>query len=1258
MEIVSGSGGGAGFHTAPSTQMLRYLRRVDDVTEGRVRWGILTNGECWRLYYAGARSVSDQFFEINLNSLFQGKSDDIADDGSECRYFDHWLRVFVLMFRRASFAPTSSDNETYHLRALTKGKYYEERVTQELSKVVFNVVFPNLARTIAAEVPKANLIDVRHATLILLYRLLFLFHAEDRNLLPVDDDRYRSYALRRRIREDIKNRKEDNETFSDVQDGYWQAIDSLAQAIDGGDSSIGLPPYNGGLFDRNTTPILNGINIPDSVLADVIVQLSYEHSSGEYRYINYRDLSVQQLGSIYEGLLEFELWDDPNNGVSIRPNPFARKVSGSYYTPDSLVSLVLKETLEPLIRERREAFVSKASELAKANAAEADAVKQLQKTDIAEALLCLRICDPAMGSGHFLVNLVDYLSEAVIEAIAEVKSVTNSLCSDYTSPVTERIDEMRDTIIQNAEENGWELDSEQLNDRHIIRRIILKRCVYGVDKNPMAVELAKVSLWLHTFTAGAPLSFLDHHLRCGDSLFGETVERVLKRLNESGQELLIASALKDAWSSAESMQDLERLADAEITEANKSAEIYKTVKSKTAALDRFMKLYHAMDWLFSSDKRDRTIVKSWLDGRFGDPVEVAENAAWDTSSLATLYPSEQKCESNLTSAKLTDDEERFAYILNEALKLAKEERFFNWEIAFPGVWNKWKNGRVGGFDALIGNPPWEMHRFNEIPWFASRDPEISKAERKSEREKKIKALRRKNAPLWNDYQSAKKRIKQGMSMMKSEKYCFEWTNTGNMDLYKIFTERATQLVSPTGLVGFIIKSGIATDLATAPFFRDRIERKSIKSVFGFFNKELFSDVHKSERPCVFVTSGGREFDTVDCAYGLYSPEELADEERCYQLSTKDFSLINPNSGTAPVFAYKRDQRIVTEIYHRIPVLHTHGIDSTPRWPITFRKILDVSKSEIDATLRTEDQLTEKEKAYPIDMNRFQSADEIWLPLYEGKMTQAYDHRAASIRVNTENMFRQGQKDELSDLDKRDPDKYPSPHYYVGRSNSRWPNSDKWIVAFKEVTATTNMRTMIATILPECGASTTMPVLFIDDDVKDRSAHASLIVSNLNSISFDFIARQKVPGVHFNWYVLEQLPVITLDMAKKKTFGSKSAQQVISEAVLKLVYTSYDMAPFAQDMGYVDETGCVLEPFLWDAQARQRLMAKIDAVYFHLYGIFDPTDIASSRKKIRYIYSTFPIFEKKESKMQHRSSDLALAYCNTLASGHPESEPEL
>ena len=542
--------GRRGEETAPSTQMLRYLRRVDDLTTGKLRWGILTNGARWRLYYQGARSVSEQFFEMDLAALLDlpGHNEGLVALTEDDRR--HWLKVFALVFRREAFLAGTADPRTFHQRAIEEGRFYEERVAASLSALVFGQVFPELASAIAAAAPEASLPEVREATLVLLYRLLFILYAEDRDLLPVRNTSYDDYALREKVRGDVRRRKDRDDVFSTSAARYWSAIDDLCRAIDQGDASIGLPPYNGGLFDRKRIPLLANIQLGDDVMAKAIDALSFEQTPNGRRYINYRDLGVQQLGSIYERLLEQEIVREGSE-IAVRPNVFARKGSGSYYTPDDLVGLIIEETIGPLVRSSMDNFTAKHSELAGGQLPEDRRISRLKQLDPAEKLLELKVCDPAMGSGHFLVNLVDHLADWVITAMAEAEA----LVDDYISPLTERIDVIRNTIMGNAEERGWAIDTEQLDDRHIVRRMVLKRCVYGVDKNPMAVELAKVSLWLHTFTVGAPLSFLDHHLRCGDSLFGSWVRNGIDRAKQQGGPLFLQGPFKTGHTSCGSHAD-------------------------------------------------------------------------------------------------------------------------------------------------------------------------------------------------------------------------------------------------------------------------------------------------------------------------------------------------------------------------------------------------------------------------------------------------------------------------------------------------------------------------------------------------------------------------------------------------------------------------------------------------------------------------------------------------------------------------------
>ena len=223
-----------------------------------------------------------------------------------------------------------------------------------------------------------------------------------------------------------------------------------------------------------------------------------------------------------------------------------------------------------------------------------------------------------MGSGHFLVSLVDYLADQVIAAMAEAEVIAS--WGEYISPLSDRIDTIRNTILANAEERGWSIDPAQLDDRHIIRRMVLKRCVYGVDKNPMAVELAKVSLWLHTFTVGAPLSFLDHHLRCGDSLFGLWVRRGMDRAAAFGGPLLLHGPMTRATRAAASMQIIEGLTDAEIAEAHRSADVFAEIQEMTAPLDAFLSLLHSFEWLDLKARDEKAVLNAFFDGQFGDPI--------------------------------------------------------------------------------------------------------------------------------------------------------------------------------------------------------------------------------------------------------------------------------------------------------------------------------------------------------------------------------------------------------------------------------------------------------------------------------------------------------------------------------------------------------------------------------------------------------------------------------------------------------------
>ena len=1207
----------------PSTQMLRYMRRADDVTEGKLRWGVLTNGRRWRLYHSGARSVSEEFLEFDLWAVLgldAEETERLALDADQRR---HWLKAFVLAFRRQAFLPSGTDGLSFHSRAIEEGRSYEARIAEDLSGKVFDEIFPNLAEAVAVAAPDGtDLSEVREGALVVLYRLLFLLFAEDRNLLPVSDGRYERYSLRR-LRREVGSEIDAGRTFSGRVSALWSRLEGLFRCIGEGDAGMGLPPYNGGLFESGHPKVLDGLQLPDAAVAPLLDALSFERTTGERSYINFRDLSVQQLGSVYERILEHDVVRNADR-IAIRLNPFARKASGSYYTPDALVRRVLKETVEPLLDRCREAFEERIT-----TPGQPPSLQEMADLDPASRMLDIRVCDPAMGSGHFLVALVDCLADHVIAAMAEAARDAEQVAQGYVSPLAERIAGIRSTILTNAEAKGWAVDEARLDDRHIVRRMVLKRCVFGADKNPMAVELAKVSLWLHTFTVGAPLSFLDHHLRCGDSLFGAWVP--------DASNLFLREPLRAALESAERMQQIEFLTDAEIAEAHRSAGLYAEVAGMTAPLDAFLSLTHALDWL-KPGKDPRPELVSLLDGVYGDPVAIALGEE----------PAMAKPNGNAGAQQALD---RFRNVVAEARALAAEERFINWQVSFPGVWTAWDEpGLADGFDAVIGNPPWDRMKLQEVEWFADRSPEIAGATKAGDRKKLIRDLGEDDA-LTRAYAKAADRAEAALRTAR-ELGDYPLLGRGDINLYALFVERAMTLVREDGLIGLVIPSGIAADKTTSEFFRGVSTTGRLKALYDFENRRtraglppFFPDVDSRFKFSIFV-AGRRQghFPTTRCAFFVQDMIELEDTDRCLDLTAEDFARVNPNTGTAPVFRTRRDAALTTAVYDRLPVLvDRSGEEPTKAWPVRYHRMFDMTNDS--GLFRTRSELEEREGAWRIDGNVYDSPDGRWLPLYEGKMVQAYDHRAASVVVNPENLFRPGQPLPATDEQHQDPAWLPEPQYWVPEKGCPETAGLKWVLGFKEITAPTNARTAVASIHVAHAFGNKFPLLLPDQD--ERNEH--LLLANLNSIVFDFVARQKVQGQTLNLFILEQLPVVSPGSFHETSFGPKTAAQVVGEAVLELTYMAHNMAPFARDMGYVDDAGDVRQPFPWNDARRLALRAKLDAVFFHLYGITD-------REDVRHVFGTFPIVEREEidNYGRYRSQDHCLTWMNALAAGDPDA----
>ena len=1204
--------------STPHSQILHYLSVADTVSEGNIRWGILTNGSLWRLYDRRTSPRATAYFEIDLSTTLESVED---------------TKLFTLLFGRDSFTPQSGANASFLEFALGESQSYEERVAQDLSSVVFEKVFPNLIQALT-DASKADLGTAREAALIFLYRMFFLLYAEDRGLLPIHDMRYEEYGLRKSVREDIARRMESETPFSETASRYYDHVTTLCRMVDKGEASIGMPPYNGGLFSSDSAPLLEEVRLSDAAIAPIIHNLSHVKDDSGTLFVNYRDMSVQQLGSIYERLLEREPVRDSDGTITVKPNSFARKDTGSYFTPQELVDLIIDRTLSPLIAERLAVFETKGKDLVDDPRPTSERLAELTYLDPAEAVLDLKVLDPAMGSGHFLVTAVDFLSDRISELAEHTPSVPEWTKGEYTSPLVERIDTIREGIIQRAKESHWTIDEAQLTDQTIIRRMVLKRCIYGVDKNPLTVELAKVSLWLHSFTAGSPLSFLDHHLRHGDSLVGMNMAEATGELRRLMVHALFARpAIVGAEAATAKMRRIEEINDADISDVRESESLFQEVKDATAGPRSLMDTLNGIRWLTSG-----------MNAKQRKDIEISVGKTLEKEP-AQAYAILQNGLDIYDPAEQDESSETFSDLWKEARAIAEREAFLHWEAAFPNVWGISNgNTRQGGFDAVIGNPPWDRIKLQEVEWFAARSSDLALAQTASERKAGIQKLRDLGVALAVEFDKAKEQSEQlGHLVRKSGQY--PMLSGGDINLYSLFVERAMSLVKPDGIVGLLTPSGIYADKTAAEFFKSISTSGRLAGLFDFENRRLgtdlhpfFPDVDSRFKFCAVIFGGEhRRFEETECAFFLHNTETVNDPNRCFPLAPEDFARANPNTGTAPIFRTRRDADITRRIYERHPVLVDRSQGGGRRaWPVRYNRMFDMTNDS--HLFRTAAQL-DSDGFISVSGNCWKKGDELYLPLYQGRMIHQFDHRFNSVRVNPENTHNPYLSEEVTEEQHSDPNFLPQMQYWVPAQavEASLPKSPGYVAGIRDIARPTDMRTVISTVIPRSGIGNKIPIFIAED-----STVTTCLVANLNTISLDFVARQKIQGTSLNLYIVEQLPFIAREDYNRK-FGTTSAIDLVQDHVLRLTYTSHDMAPFAKDMGYDGQ------PFTWDEEERRHLRARLDALYFHLYGI--------SREDADYILSTFPIIKREDEKefKTFRTRDLVLGYMNALEAGDTESK---
>ncbi|MGD0337501.1 MAG: TaqI-like C-terminal specificity domain-containing protein [Bacteroidota bacterium] len=735
-------------------------------------WAMVTNGKLWRLYHGRTSSIATSFYEIDLEEILAepsklGSTSDSFDLSDSFRYF-------VLFFRSQAFEPkkeliAGEEQTTIFLDQLAKGsEEYAKKLGERLKDRVFEEIFPCFAEGFIefikkrdgqkADLSQEKLDEVFRGTLTFLYRLLFLLYAESRDLFPVKETRgYYEKSLTKLKQEiaehagDIDDEVEEKikKTYTITGTDLYDRMLDLFKTIDQGNPAVNVPMYNGGLFlsnppkdddssDSRLARFLLNTKIPDRYLALGIDRLARDIDDKTHAlvFIDYKSLGVRQLGSIYEGLLEFKLRVAhekmavvkgkkteevvtyreavknelkilterrdgekneriiPKGKLYLENDKRERKATGSYYTPDYIVKYIVENTVGPVLKEK---FEKLTPEFRKAQAEYRKVLennkilttpqrgwkdpKQVaswpQNRTLVEKFFFIRVLDPAMGSGHFLVEAADFIADKMIDFLNGFP----------WNPVHGSLEETRTTILAEMEKQGVNIDPKRLDPNNLIRRYVLKRCVYGVDLNPMAVELAKVSLWLNCFTLGAPLSFLDHHLKCGNSLIGATVDEVREKL-QSGQLMLGGTEFTGLMLATDLMRHVGELSDVTAQQVKESWLEFHKATDALAPFQRILDVYTSR-W-FGNDVR---IVGAGKKRREVDPaiefLQSPESSSWLKNPCAAKLSSEWK------------------QVATTALQSTINNNFFHWELEFPEIfYEKGRKKENGGFDAIVGNPPY------------------------------------------------------------------------------------------------------------------------------------------------------------------------------------------------------------------------------------------------------------------------------------------------------------------------------------------------------------------------------------------------------------------------------------------------------------------------------------------------------------------------------------------------------------------------
>ncbi len=926
-----------------------------------LQWGIVSNGKQLRLLRDAASLTRPSFLEVDLADLLGGQ-----------RYAE-FANVWRLLHASRAFRLGQGAMACIWEQWRSEGQQEGTRVRDGLRDGVEQALLTfgqgflqhpdNHALRTALHDGTLSKDAFFQQLLRLVYRLIFVFTVEERGLLHPQDDSAEAQTARRayaegyalaRLRELCLKRRARTR-----HDDQWQAIRIVFRGLAQGEPRLALPAL-GGLFAPAQCPDLDAASLDNAHLLAALQHLRWAKPTGAQSLVpvDYRNMGPEELGSVYESLLELV----PAIDLPARTFGFvgrteegstagnARKLTGSYYTPDSLVQELIRSALDPVIEQRLAA----------------------NPANPTEALLAIRVIDPACGSGHFLLAAARRLAEK----LAQLRSL----------------------------EGGQEGAIQPQDYRHALREVVA-RCIYGVDRNPMAIELARMALWLEGYEEGRPLGFLDHHLQVGDALLGLTDLNVLEQ-----------GIAKDAF---KPLSGDDKDACKVLAKANAAGlkQIARDLQGKQMLLSvdncSGLDALRAIETL-PADTPEQVAAKeqAWrrfLEDSAHSPLAHAADALVGAYLLPKTEDTAETVPTSITLHALLTDPQRaqteHAAPIAAARAACEQARVFHWPLAFPQVFAQ------GGFDCVLGNPPWEVSQMGEEEFFATRAQHIAELAGDA-RKQAIAALPETDPRLWDEFVKESQRIAAANNFYR-ESGRFPLTAVGKLNTYPLFAETILQIHADSGRAGFVVPTGIATDDSTKAYFGHITQNRRLVSLYDIENREkLFPAVDSRMKFCLLTLGAADQAEFVCFATQV---SQLADPRRRFTLTPDEFRLINPNTLTCPVFRSERDAELTKKLYRAAPVLMRDAViagegkqakvvePAQNPWGITFSQGL--------FNMTSASHLFKDEPA----------ADR--LPLYEAKLIHQFDHRWATYTPD-------GNSRDVTPAEKADPAFTVTPRYWV------------------------------------------------------------------------------------------------------------------------------------------------------------------------------------------------------------------------------------